>query len=136
MTRETRLRALEARAKSAPTSEPTPVGFRVPLAFVLVAGLRTNYDPVESIAANLALALDIFRPGDLRRSILDDLPRVMIAARVRLAEMMQERGAAVPDLPTDNNLRQHLDVLEEMFADLPDGVRKASPFACAADWFL
>jgi len=110
--------------------------YRMPLAFILVASLRPAPDPIDSIATNLARALDIGGPADLRRALRDDPASVMVAARARLAEMMQARGAVVPDLPTDADLHRHLDVLEEMFADIPEGFRNRIPFACAADWFL
>lgn len=110
--------------------------YKMPLAFVLVASLRPDPDPADSIATNLAQALEIGGPADLRRVLRDDPASVAVAARARLAELMRARGAVIPDLPTDADLHRHLDVLEDMFAAIPEGFRNRIPFACAADWFL
>lgn len=133
MTRASRVKLLE---KTILIDDAVGSTYRMPLAFFLVAGLRAGYDPEESIAVNLAATLGIGHGTELRRHLATDPAGLGVASRHALARLMRERGAVVSDVPLDDELHRHIDVLDEMFADLPEGVRRAVPFACAADWFL
>lgn len=135
MTRADRVKRLETLLGIGALDTPGSI-YHMPLPFVLVAGLRPGYDEKGSIAENLAAALGIGPLANLRRGLADTPGDLIRASRAALAEMMRARGAVVADVPTDADLRPHFAMLDRMFAELPEGVQHAVPFACASDWFL
>jgi hypothetical protein len=135
MTRADRVKRLEVLFGVEAPDAPGSI-YSLPLSFVLVAGLRPDYDMKGSIAENLTAALGIAGPADLRQTLRDDPAGVNLASGVRLADMLRSRGAVVPDVPTDADLQSHFGMLDQMLAELPEGVRHAAPFAYAADGFL